>query len=902
MTERVAEAAIPVHHTGTTSGSWDAGANVRRIPSDASERTLHAEYAWVNPDADPATKAAYKLPHHVVSSDGSVGAANVRACQAGIAVLNGSRGGVDIPAADRQAVYDHLAAHLRDAGVEPAPLRSGEALVSGRRSYSDTAELVRDALMQRLAQQAGGAYTCVCICDLTDTDVVYTVGDSDSLFQASYSIADDGTVVLGEPTPVVRTYTPVSTGQAASLEPTGSGEPPVDVMGEAATESRPARVRVDGRVLEARGTASDGGRIFGVRIIAYGNSRNGRRYPESVMRAAAPLYEGAKVFDHHRDDSHMSSGSIAGLVGQIRGVHATSEGLDGELHLLPSATHVAEALDASLAAEAQGLPPLVGISHDVMAQFRPVVEGGRRVQEATRIVSVNSADVVADPAAGGRATRAIAGGISTSEESDMTVTADAVLAALRTATDEQLAAVGLDRAKKTETEERTVETGHSKSSVLGRLMVREAVTAAGLPETAVDAVTQALPDRITESDVDRQIAAIKAGLGLVERAGLAPTVTAHVTAEAVDKKRAALDAMLAGDYANGYRSFREAFVDFTGRRPRSFDEDFNRTILRETLTMFDSGMRSTEALDSASWGFVLGDSITRRMVAEYRRPSLQTWRQIVSSTPPINDFRTQRIERIGGYGTLPAVAQGATYQPLTSPDDEEVTYAITKRGGTESITLEMIADDDIRAIQRIPVKLGLAAAQTLYRFVFDLLRLNGTIYDGAPLFDATHNNATASAALSQSSLSAARAAMRAQTGFGDTADILSIVPRTLVVPSSLEEIAFQLTTSAVAVPSTSAGPSDTPNIHRGMDFIVVDYFPGASGGPTTNHWFVVADPSMVPTIEVGFYQGRQDPELFTQSDPTVGSMFDADKVTYKIRHIYSGAVLDFRGFYRAGIP
>jgi hypothetical protein len=27
-------------------------------------------------------------------------------------------------------------------------------------------------------------------------------------------------------------------------------------------------------------------------------------------------------------------------------------------------------------------------------------------------------------------------------------------------------------------------------------------------------------------------------------------------------------------------------------------------------------------------------------------------------------------------------------------------------------------------------------------------------------------------------------------------------------------------------------------------------------------------------------------------------MFDADKVTYKIRHIYSGAVLDYRAFYR----
>jgi hypothetical protein len=30
-------------------------------------------------------------------------------------------------------------------------------------------------------------------------------------------------------------------------------------------------------------------------------------------------------------------------------------------------------------------------------------------------------------------------------------------------------------------------------------------------------------------------------------------------------------------------------------------------------------------------------------------------------------------------------------------------------------------------------------------------------------------------------------------------------------------------------------------------------------------------------------------------------MFNADKVTYKIRHIYSGAVLDYRGFVKGNV-
>ena len=53
-----------------------------------------------------------------------VGPANVKACISGIGILNGGRGGADIPAADREGVYRHLAMHLRDAGREPPELEN----------------------------------------------------------------------------------------------------------------------------------------------------------------------------------------------------------------------------------------------------------------------------------------------------------------------------------------------------------------------------------------------------------------------------------------------------------------------------------------------------------------------------------------------------------------------------------------------------------------------------------------------------------------------------------------------------------------------------------------------------------------------------------------------------------
>ncbi len=54
---------------------------------------------------------------------GDAPARNLRACRTGIAVLNGGRGGADIPAKDRKGIHNHLARHMADAGEEPPELK-----------------------------------------------------------------------------------------------------------------------------------------------------------------------------------------------------------------------------------------------------------------------------------------------------------------------------------------------------------------------------------------------------------------------------------------------------------------------------------------------------------------------------------------------------------------------------------------------------------------------------------------------------------------------------------------------------------------------------------------------------------------------------------------------------------
>ena len=113
--------ASAVHHTATTDEPWDGGEMVKRCK--ANETQLRMLHAWRSHDGDPDVKSSYRFPHHMVSGDGQVHAANIKACQSIIGILNGARGGTDIPDADVPGVYSHAAAHLKDAGLEPAELK-----------------------------------------------------------------------------------------------------------------------------------------------------------------------------------------------------------------------------------------------------------------------------------------------------------------------------------------------------------------------------------------------------------------------------------------------------------------------------------------------------------------------------------------------------------------------------------------------------------------------------------------------------------------------------------------------------------------------------------------------------------------------------------------------------------
>lgn len=139
------KAAVRPHETPVTAKAWSARDAEDRLDVQPSIVDLRSMYAWCDPNGDPEVKSSYRFPHH----DGPGGAANLRACVAGIAKLNGSAGGAGIPEEDRRGVYNHLAAHLVDADRMPAELR---AAATGPLKFTEEAAAVLaavDSLLER---------------------------------------------------------------------------------------------------------------------------------------------------------------------------------------------------------------------------------------------------------------------------------------------------------------------------------------------------------------------------------------------------------------------------------------------------------------------------------------------------------------------------------------------------------------------------------------------------------------------------------------------------------------------------------------------------------------------------------------------------------------------------------
>jgi hypothetical protein len=745
----------------------------------------------------------------------------------------------------------------------------------------------------------------------------------------SYPVTDDGKSI-GEPKPVEPEY---GTLRAHANEGTILG-PVIDEE----TKSKP-------------------GSKWLVCAIAEGLSKNRTLYPAEVLQDAAPLYEGAKVFwDHAKKGGGRDPRDLAGFLSGARfGALApeTTKGATRAMVLAVLNVTAQQLREQLLEAYEAGNPELLGLSHSAACEVELVRLADGAAKRVKRIRAVESVDVVSFPSAGGRVMRLVAGLTSpvhvTDEELQMLETKIAKLKESRPDLHAKLGAepteaqvdallleaigtqkpapvvtppvpaTGMDlqgmaalfaamqgkpvpapSATLSEADQRTLHEAKVDRLLKDRTM----------PMAVLDTLRESLYARVGESEdalkaeVERTVKmaarmapkSFGSGMGVTtegvidEADKLLEGVDGFFMSGASDSVKAEYKKLTGHDVPReGFRSFRRLYEAITG------DQDVSGYIQdAQGLRRFN---RLMEAIQTGTFTNLLGDSITRRMLSEYRATDYsQRWRRVCSRIGGINDFRTQERLRWGSFADLGTVAQLQPYPELANPTDEKISYAPAKRGGIVSISREAVKNDDVGFVRELPQKLAFAAARTLHKFVFDLIVTNPTLDDGVALFFASTARGFSSAgniqtaALSGATVSIARQRLL-KVRDRDNNTVLGLSPKILIVPPELEEIGWRLTT----IPQfpISAQTSTEPNLYRAQyglnELMVLETLTDATD------YFILADPSLVNTIEIGFVDDQQEPALFTQNREDTGSVFSADALSWKVRHEYGGDVMDWRG-------
>jgi hypothetical protein len=312
-----------------------------------------------------------------------------------------------------------------------------------------------------------------------------------------------------------------------------------------------------------------------------------------------------------------------------------------------------------------------------------------------------------------------------------------------------------------------------------------------------------------------------------------------------------------------------------------------RGLDRMTLASRALSYRSPGMLAASDLAQITASVANKRLRAGYdENPgTYQRWARRAPNAP---DFKTMTVVQLSAMPDLLRVNEHGEFKYGSLSDGAE-TYAVVTFGRIVSLTRQAIVNDDLRALDRMVTGFGASAMRLENRTAYAQLTSNPTMADTVALFHATHANlgTGAGSALSTTSLTAMRAAMRLQKGL--QSEELNLVPAFLIVPATLEQTAYQLTSSNF-VPAVTTNVNEFRTGGRtAVEPIVEPILDAAS----TTAWYSAAQNSQVDTVEYCYLDGAEGPVVESEMG------FEVDGVSFKCRLDFAAKVLDHRGLYKA---
>jgi phage major head subunit gpT-like protein len=244
---------------------------------------------------------------------------------------------------------------------------------------------------------------------------------------------------------------------------------------------------------------------------------------------------------------------------------------------------------------------------------------------------------------------------------------------------------------------------------------------------------------------------------------------------------------------------------------------------------------------------ILSSTVNKFLLAGFDSVE-SAWRSI-SSVRSVNDFKTINQYRLNGGFTFSKVANGGELKNAAASDETRTISAETY-GVMTSVTRTDLINDDLGALTAVPQRIGRGGALTLNDVFW------ASFKDDSAFFTvAKGNKKTTATALGLAGLKEALALYRKLKDRDGKP--MATQPRVLLVPVDLEITAAELMNSIqIASGNTSGQPST--NVFAGRYEVVSSTYL-----TEVDHYYLLASPADLPTMEVAFLNGVQSPIVET---------------------------------------
>lgn len=431
-------------------------------------------------------------------------------------------------------------------------------------------------------------------------------------------------------------------------------------------------------------------------------------------------------------------------------------------------------------------------------------------------------------------------------------------------------ALGADPGAKTRTQENGMTITHADK-------IRTLAAATGVPvQFAENLLQRNLPEAEARSAV------------LHEAARLSPVVdnirtNAQVTREnSPDWMARAAGEALYARVAPGFKPSEHA-RQFAGRR---FADIARLLLVERGLPSFGSDAEViTRSLNSTSDLANVVAVLAGKIAGAAYEAAPSGVRVVCKQGTPHNDFRGRNIVKRGELPMLEKVNESGEFRRGSVVDDKQ-GYKVETFGKVFGMTRQLLVNDDLGVLADIASGWGLASLEFENQQLVDTLTLNTgggpKLSDNKNLFHADHGNLAASGgAISDTTLSAGRLALRSQKGLSGQVPI-NAQPKYLLVPAALETAAEKWLAPLVPAQASNVNPFSGENR---MELVVDPRLDAKS----ITRWYIFADPVLLPVVEFAYLAGFEGLQVETRNG------FDVDGVEIKARLDFGAGAVDHRG-------